>query len=205
MEKITIGIERRISMGVLEMALISVLNGNASSEYFHELINSECKGANRAKKGLGLINRMTIKNKLMPYLIEHKNNTLDLLRGKFDRQLLFVAVMCSAYSFFYDVISQMGKYFHAQDMLTREFLLKKMSEKYGSNRSLFIAYDCVMPMLIEAGFIERAKPGVYRMVKQDKFTDGALMAYRKSFLLNNPNFTEADYIDSNSYFEFLKQ
>lgn len=70
---------------------------------------------------------------------------------------------------------------------------------------LDVAFDCVMPMLIEAGFIVRTKPGVYQMVKQDKFSDIALMAYRKSFLLNNPNFSDIDYIDGNSYFEFLKQ
>ena len=69
---------------------------------------------------------------------------------------------------------------------------------------LDVAFDCVMPMLIEAGFIVRARSGVYQMVKQDKYTDAALMVYRKSFLLNNHNFTEADYIDGNSYFEFIK-
>ena len=37
MEKITIGIEKRISLGVLEMALRAVLDENATSEYFLEL------------------------------------------------------------------------------------------------------------------------------------------------------------------------
>lgn len=205
MEKITIGIEKRISLAVLEMALRAVLDGNATSEYFLELAHTECSGATRAKKTVAVINRMTIKNKLMPYIAEHKKNVLNLLRSKSDRQLIFVAMMCSSYTLFYDTMALMGKYFHVQDEVTREYLLKKLREKYGSNRMLDVAFDCVMPMLIEAGFIIRAKTGVYQMLKQEKFTDDALILYRKSFLLNNPNITEVDYIDGNSYFEFLKQ
>lgn len=34
MEKITIGIEKRIPLSVLEMALRAVLDGNATSDYF---------------------------------------------------------------------------------------------------------------------------------------------------------------------------
>lgn len=205
MEKITIGIEKRISLGVLEMALRAVLDGNATSEYFLELAHTECKGDNRAKKTVALINRMTIKSKLMPYMLEHKDDIQNLLRSKYDRQLLFVAMMCSAYTIFYDTIAQMGKYFHVQDEVTREYLLKKLSDKYGSNRMLDVAFDCVIPMLIEAGFIERARPGVYQMVKQEKYTITAKMVYSQSFFLNNPNYTEADYIEGNSYYEFLKQ
>lgn len=205
MEKIIIGIEKRISLAVLEMALRAVLDENATPDYFLELAHTECSGATRAKKTVAVINRMTIKSKLMPYIVEHKEDVLNLLHRKSDRQLLFVAMMCSAYTLFYDTMAQMGKYFHVQDEVTREYLLKKLSEKYGSNRMLDVAFDCVMPMLIESGFIVRSKPGVYQMVKQDKYTDAALMAYRKSFLLNNPTFTEADYIDGNSYFEFIKR
>lgn len=38
---------------------------------------------------------------------------------------------------------------------------------------LDVAFDCVMPMLIEAGFIVRPRLGVYQMVKQEKYTDVA--------------------------------
>ncbi len=204
MEKITIGIEKRISLGVLEMALRAVLDGNASMDYFNELAHTECAGANRAKKTVALMNRMTIKNKLMPYLLEHKEETENLLRSKYDRRLLFVAMMSSAYTIFYDSLSQMGKYFHVQDEVSREYLLKKLSEKYGSTRMLDVAFDCVMPMLIEAGFIVRPRLGVYQMVKQEKYTDVAKQVYTKSFFLNNPNYSELDYVETNSYFEYLK-
>lgn len=203
MEKVTIGIEKRISLAVLEMALRAVLDGNATSEYFHELAHTECHGENRAKKLVALINRLTIKSKLLPYIEQHKDDVQTLLRNKNDKQILFVAMMCSSYTIFYDSLATLGKYFHVQEQVTREFLLKKLSEKYGSNRSLDVAFDCIVPMLMEAGFITRPRPGVYEMVKQEKYSDEAKKVYVQSFLLNNPTYTGNDGIESNPYFEFL--
>lgn len=204
MEKVTIGIEKRISLGVLEMALRAVLDETASSEYFYELANTECTGANRAKKIVAVINRMTMKSKLLPYIATHKDEILLALRNKNDRSLLFVAMMCSAYTIFYDSVSIFGKFFHVQEQVTREFLLRKLAEKYGSNRALDVAFDCIVPMLMEAGFIVRPKPGVYEICKQEKYSDFAMQIYKKSFLLNNPAYADNDDIESNPFFEFIQ-
>ncbi len=203
MEKITIGIEKRISLGVLELALRSVLDGSASSDYFYELANTECTGANRAKKIVAVINRLTIKGKLTPFLKEHKEDVLQALRNKNDRAMIFVSMMCSSYTIFYDAVSIFGKFFHVQEQVSREFLLKKLAEKYGSNRALDVAFDCIVPMLMEAGFISRPKPGIYEMYKQDKYTEFAKTVFKQSFIINNPTFAESDVIESNPYFEFV--
>ena len=203
MEKITIGIENRISLGVLELALRSVLDGSASSDYFYELANTECTGANRAKKIVAVINRLTIKGKLTPFLKEHKEDVLQALRNKNDRAMIFVSMMCSSYTIFYDAVSIFGKFFHVQEQVSREFLLKKLAEKYGSNRALDVAFDCIVPMLMEAGFISRPKPGIYEMYKQDKYTEFAKTVFKQSFIINNPTFAESDVIESNPYFEFV--
>ena len=203
MEKITIGIEKRISLGVLELALRSVLDGSASSDYFYELANTECTGANRAKKIVAVINRLTIKGKLTPFLKEHKEDVLQALRNKNDRAMIFVSMMCSSYTIFYDAVSIFGKFFHVQEQVSREFLLKKLAEKYGSNRALDVAFDCIVPMLMESGFISRPKPGIYEMYKQDKYTEFAKTVFKQSFIINNPTFAESDVIESNPYFEFV--
>ena len=203
MEKITIGIEKRISLGVLELALRSVLDGSASSDYFYELANTECTGANRAKKIVAVINRLTIKGKLTPFLKEHKEDVLQALRNKNDRAMIFVSMMCSSYTIFYDAVSIFGKFFHVQEQVSREFLLKKLAEKYGSNRALDVAFDCIVPMLMEAGFISRPKPGIYEMYKQDKYTEFAKTVFKQSFIINNPTFAESDVIEANPYFEFV--
>ena len=202
MEKISIGIEKRISLSVLELALRATLDGTASSAYFYELANAEGIGKNRAKKTVAVMNRMTLKNKLLPYIQENKDAVESMMRNKFDRSLLFVAMMSGAYTIFYDTLAILGKYFHVQEEVSRELLLKKLSEKYGNNRMLDVAFDCVMPMLVEAGFIEKPVPGVYMMRKQEKYTDEAKKIYQQACALNNPN--NADDINRNPFFEFIK-
>lgn len=203
MEKVTIGVEKRISMGVLELALRAVLEDNASNDYFYELAHTECEGANRAKKIVALLNRLTLKSKLLPFLKDNKDAVLQSLRAAGDRPLIFVGVMCAAYTIFYDTVAICGKFFHVQDQISRDFLLSKLAEKYGSNRTLFVAFDCVLPMLIEAGFIARPQKGCYEMCKQEKGSDFAKTLYRQAFLLNNPTYTEADDTKSAPYFEYL--
>lgn len=203
MEKITVGIEKRVSLGVLELALRSVLDSSASSAYFHELANTECSGTNRVQKVVVLLNRMTINNKLIPFIEEHKDEVLQSLRNKNDRALLFASLMCSSYPIFFDIVSTFGKIFHVQEQVNREYLLKKLAEKYGSNRSLEVAYDCIIPMLLEVGFIDKPKKCVYQMIKQEKYSDFAYSIYKQSFMLNNPTFSNSDNIESYPYFEFL--
>lgn len=203
MEKISIALEKRISLAVLELAFRSVLDGSASSDYFHELAHTECTGENRAKKTVAVINRMTINNKLLPYLQEHKEEVILSLKNKNDRPLIFTALMCSSYSIFYDSISTFGKFFHVQEQVSRDFLLRKLAEKYGSNRALDVAFDCIVPMLMEANFIERPKPGIYQMIRQDKYSDFARVVYAKAFLLNNPTYSESDDFESHPFFEFI--
>lgn len=202
MEKNSIGIEKRISLNVLELALRAALDGTASSAYFYELANAEGIGKNRAKKTVAVMNRMSLKNKLLPYILENKDAIDNMLRNRFDRPLLFVAMMSGAYTIFYDTLAILGKYFHVQEEVSRELLLKKLSEKYGNNRMLDVAFDCVMPMLVEAGFIERPAPGIYAMHIQEKYTEEAKKIFMESCAQNNPN-QFAD-LDRNPYFEFIK-
>jgi hypothetical protein len=199
-----IGINQRIPMNVLELALLSALQGNASAEYYRELASIEYSGQNRITKAVSVINRLTIKNPILPYLIDNKTAVESMLRSKTDRPLLLTAVICSAYSFSYDLVSLLGKYFHAQEYVTTDFIKQKMAAKYGSNRSLPNALYCILPMLIEAQILDRPESGVYKPIKITKATENALNVFKKSFLLNNPMLTERDNIESNSYFEFIK-
>ena len=199
-----IGINQRIPMNVLELALLSALQGNASTEYYRELASTEYSGQNRITKAVSVINRLTIKNPILPFLIENRAAVESMLRSKTDRPLLLTAVICSAYSFGYDLVALLGKYFHAQEYVTTDFIKQKMAAKYGSNRSLPNALYCILPMLIEAQILDRPESGVYKPIKITKATDNALNVFKHSFLLNNPMLTERDNVESNPYFEFIK-
>lgn len=201
--KIEIGINQRIPISILELALTATLEDNASANYFAELASTEYNGANRIKKAVSVINRLTVRNPLLPFLKEHKQDTLNAMRSRMDRPILFASVICAAYSFGYDAAALLGKFFHVQEQVTTNLIVEKMASKYGANRSLPNGLYCILPMLIEAGIIDRPMPGVYQAHRADRVSDFTIGVYRQSFLVNNPNYRANDDIDANPYFEFI--
>ena len=201
--KIEIGINQRIPISLLEMALLAALEGQGTPEYFAELAGTEYQGENRIRKSTYVMGRLTNRNPLMPFLQENKDAVISALRSKTDRPIILAAVINSAYSFGYDLTAILGKYLHVQTQVTTALLASKLSEKYGSNRSLPNAMNCVIPMLIEAGFFHRPCPGFFEAIHHSGYSQLALEAYKRSFFQHNPMIpTDAD-ISTNPYFEFL--
>lgn len=203
-QKIVIGINQRIPISLLEMALLAALQGDDSPAYFAELASTEYDGENRIKKAVSVINRLTIKNPLFPYMKENKEMIIAILRNKADRPLLFSAIISAAYSFGYDTLSVMGKFFHAQEQISTSLITQKLAGKYGSNRSLPNAMNCVIPMFLEAGIIVRPQIGIYEAVRQERASEFAVNVYKQAFLVHNPNYTIDDILTTNSYFEFIQ-
>ena len=173
MENITIGINQRIPIHILELALCAALQNDATPEYFSELASFQAFGD-------------------YSIIDEHE-----------DRPLLFGAIICAAYPFGFDTLSIMGKYFHVQQQVNTTLITQRMASKYGSNRSLPNALYCVLPMFIEAGLLNRPVAGIYEAIRQERYSDFALTLYRKAFVINNPTYTMDDDIDSNPFFEFV--
>jgi len=204
MEKIVIGINQRIPINIIELALLAAFREEASPEYFAELAGTEYTGENRIKKAVTVIGHLTQKNPLFPYLYEHRDMMTVAMKNKSDRPLLMSAVICAAYPFGYDTLALLGKHFHVQDQVSTALITQKMSEKYGSNRSLFNALYCVLPMFIETGILVRPKPSIYERCKTLKSSDFALQVYKQAFLINNPVLSEDDDVESNPFFEFTR-
>ena len=55
MNKITIGINQRIPMSILEMALVAALQDQATNDYLRELVATEFNGENRIRLGAGVL------------------------------------------------------------------------------------------------------------------------------------------------------
>ena len=155
------------------------------------------------KKAAKVLNRLTKTNALMPFYIEHKEKVLKALKNPDDRALLLIALVNTAYPFCYDVTATLGKYFHAQKTIGTPLLINKLSAKYGTNRTLPNGLYCIMPMLIDAGFVTRPKVGLYEMCRLSPLTEVARQAYTQSFMLNNPLFTDSYRAENNFYFEFI--
>lgn len=198
-----IGINQRIPMQTLELAIKAVLEDQYSNDYALELARFDYQGENRIKKAARVINRLTRTNALMPFYIENKEKVLKAFNSPDDRALLLIALVNTAYPFCYDVTATLGKYFHAQKTISTPLLVNKLSAKYGTNRTLPNGLYCIMPMLIDAGFITRPTTGLYEMCKLTPLTEVARQAYTQSFMFNNPLLTDSYRAENNFYFEFV--
>lgn len=203
MEK-TVGINQRISTNVIEMAMKAALEGCYSSEFAADLASGEYEGSNRINKARSIIGKLSIRNPLFPFIEEHKNEYYVAMKHKSDRAIIFTSLINAAYSFGYDAMVVLGKFFHVQDEVSTQLILNKMSSIYASNRSLPNALYCIMPMYIEAGLINRPKTGIYTKVDYEGVSTFARKLYIKSFLVHN-NLIQEEEIDSleHPYFEFI--
>ena len=198
-----IGINQRIPISIVEMALNAAVENKYSTEYAIELASTEFDGENRQKKAALILKRLTLDNPLFEYIKENKDLVFSALKYKDDRAAIMSAIICSAYPIGYDVLETMGKYFHVQDILRTDIIVNRMSAKYGSNRSLPNALYSVLPMFIEAGIINRPQAGEYSMNRISPITDIANELYKKSFAVNNPNNSTDIIPEDHPYFEYF--
>lgn len=198
-----IGINQRIPMQTLELALKAVLDEQYNDAYATELVRMDYKGENRINKAVKIINKLTRLNPLMPYLMENREKVLQALKNDDDRALVLIALVNASFEFCYDVTMTLGKYFHAQKEIGTSLIVSKLSNKYGSNRSLPNGLYCILPMLIEAGFLLRPKAGVYQMKHLIPQTGIAMEVYKRSFFQNNPMLTDGYQYENHFYFEFI--
>jgi hypothetical protein len=203
MEK-TVGINQRIGINVMEMAIKAALDGIFTPEYAADLAAGEYQGANRINKARSIIGKLTQRNPLYPYIEEHKTGFLSAIKHPGDRAIIYSALINATYGFGYDAMVVLGKFFHVQEQVSTALIVSRMSSMYASNRSLPNGLYCVMPMYIEAGLINRPKTGVYTKNEYEISTSFARELYTKSFFINNPMLKEGDYdYSEHPYFEFL--
>jgi len=203
MEK-TVGINQRIGINVMEMAIKAALDGIFTPEYAADLAAGEYQGANRINKARSIIEKLTQRNPLYPYIEEHKTEFLSAIKHPGDRAIIYSALINATYGFGYDAMVVLGKFFHVQEQVSTALIVSRMSSMYASNRSLPNGLYCVMPMYIEAGLINRPKTGVYTKNEYEISTSFARELYTKSFFINNPMLKEGDYdYSEHPYFEFL--
>ncbi len=199
----TIGINQRIPIEAIELAIKAVLNDSYDNDYAAELARMEYSGENRIKKAVNIINRLTKNNALMAFLQENKSKVMSSLKYPDDKGMICIAMVNAAYPFCYDVTTVLGRYFHAQKEIGTPLITSKLSAKYGTNRSLPNGLYCILPMLIEAGFIFRPRAGVYQINHLVPQTEIATIIYQKSFLVNNPTLNEDYHFSNHFYFEYL--
>lgn len=200
----TIGINQRIPISVVTLALEATLRGEACNDYFMQLAGTAYAGENRRKKTVQVINHLTTRNPLLPYMQENSDKMLPTLRSTADRPLLMTALLTAAYGFAYDAVATIGKYFHIQEEVSNKLIVEKMASKYGANRSLSNALYSVLPMLIEAGLLTRPRVGIYKAVRQPNASEFTRELYHQAWSLHNPSYAVSNAAAPHSFFEFIR-
>lgn len=158
----SIDINQRIPLDTLYVALESYLNGNYSEDYILEQLRLEFKGENRLKKSLRIVNKIILRNPLLKFIEENKDQIKQTIKKKHDRNAIIIALLNSSFAFSFDTLQLLGKYLSVQDLVNREIIKKALASVYGGNRATENAIDSVIPMFIEAGLIKRPTLGVYQ-------------------------------------------
>lgn len=203
MEKV-IGINQRISVNLIEKGLRAVFDGVYNKDFARSLAEIEFQGENRLNKAVRELSKVVEKNKLIPFLTEHKSEIIEALQYRGDKALIIAALYNSAFPFSYEETCILGKYLHVQDQVSRNLLKEKLSEIYGYNKNLSNAIDYSMPTLVEAGFILRPDAGIYQKASICLSSEIAAKVYTESFFINNPLLSRDSYYEESPYFEFVK-
>ena len=148
---------------------------------------------------------MTDQNPLIDLLRENKDEVLLALRNRADRTLILSSLIIAKFEFAYDIFTLLGKYFHVQDQVVTALITQKMSQKYGSNRSLPNAMNCALPMFIEAGILHRPKIGFFEIRKVAPGTAIARRAFDEAFFHWNPNLSRELPYTSHPFYKYLEE
>lgn len=185
------------------MALQAFLAGDCPAGYARELAATCFAGERRIAKAAMAIGQMTGRSPFAGYLKTHSAEILSALRSPADRTLILAALVVARYEFAFDVLTILGRHFHAQDLVPTALITKKAAEKYmAGEKQLTNALYYLLPTLAEAGMLLRPRVGWYAIAKVSPQTTIALDAYREAFLRWNPN-TDPDDIGEHPFFEFI--
>lgn len=160
-----IGINQRVPYQVLDRGLARLLqSGHLNREDIQRDMLEFTGGANRAHKATQYA--VTILSRpapLLEVLKQHLSVDVYLRLPEHERKALITALLACAFPLAYDLLIALAAGFKVQTQLSKATMDQKMSALYGSNRTLDIAIEALLPMCIELGLIVRAKPGVYTL------------------------------------------
>jgi hypothetical protein len=199
-----IDINQRIPLNILYIGLNSFLNGHYSEDYILEQLRLEFKGENRLKKSVRIVSKTIIRSPLINFVSENKEQIKQAIKNHQDRNLILISLLNSTFTFSFDVLHACGKFFSVQDLVSRQVIKKSLAKVYGGNRSTDNAIDSVVPMLIEAGLIERPTKGVYQRNKDFRIVSTvAKQIFTESFKSVNALNDVEEYQLRDPYFLFV--
>lgn len=161
-----IGINQRIPFDVLESSVDKYLStGTLDKDDIIAGIKNVTTGNNRANKAAKYASQIIHRQGKLLNEIGQQYRSLNPFRVD-EKKALCACLVCLTYPIVYDLLIAMAQGLKVQDVVNKKFMTTKISALYGSNRTVDVAMDAMIPMLVEFGMIERKKTGLYGLGKK---------------------------------------
>jgi len=158
-----IGLNQRIPFDVLDSSIHYYLaNGIVDRSIIFQYMQEFTSGINRASKATGYVIQILSRQEnllvqLKKQLKETPYNNLKIA----DRKAFCLCLISLTYPITYDLLVALAQGFKVQDQINKKFISEKVMSIYGSNRTVDVAIDALLPMIIELKTIKRDKVSLY--------------------------------------------
>lgn len=158
-----IGLNQRIPFDVLDEAIRSYFSKGVISRA--EILASfleHTTGLNRAQKGSKYVNLIITRQEQILLKLKRslKSVPYESLR-KDDRKAICLCLIALTFPITYDLLAALSQGLKVQNQINKKFINEKIMSIYGSNRTVDIAIDALIPMVIELNAIKRDKVSLY--------------------------------------------
>lgn len=163
-----IGLNQRIPFDVLDAAIHFYLeNGEIEKTYIFQRMQEFTSGTNRANKATSyVVQILTRQVRLLDQFKKTLTNTAYSSLRIEDRKALCLCLISLTYPITYDLLIALAQGFKVQSQINKKFISEKVMSIYGSNRTVDIAIDALLPMIIELNTIKRDKVSIYSLSTQ---------------------------------------
>jgi hypothetical protein len=160
-----IGLNQRIPFDVLDSAIHFYLeNGIIDKSSIFQRMQEFTTGTNRADKATKYVSQII--NRQLSLLNSLKKSIRDIPYNSLrtdDRKAFCLCLISITYPITYDLLVALAQGFKVQTQINKKFINEKVKSIYGSNRTVDVAIDALMPMIIELNTIKRDKVSIYSM------------------------------------------
>lgn len=163
-----IGLNQRIPFDVLDEAIhLYLMNGIINKEYIFQRMLEFTAGPNRAKKATNFVVQILTRHTLLLIQLKKviKEVSYNSLRVD-DRKSFCLCLLCLNFPIIYELLIALGQGFKVQSQINKKFISEKIKTIYGSNRSVDLAIDAMLPMIIELNTIKRDKVSLYSLANK---------------------------------------
>lgn len=160
-----IGLNQRVPIDVLDSAIRNYLEiGSVDKDQLNRQMQEHTQGLNRAGKAADYIVQILNRQR---YLLDQfgknfKSSNYNFLSST-DRKAFILSLIALTYPIVYDLLIALSQGFKVQNQINKHFINEKVKTIYGSNRTVDVAIDAMLPMIIELGAIKRERVSIYSL------------------------------------------